>query len=748
MHRLSQNVTAMTALVLDIDHGLEAVDRVREAAARLGIEAWLWETHSSTQTHARWRAVLPFELPLDVASRRHWSQELWRALLTALSVPVSWVDSACSDPARLYYLPSRPSDSGHSFAFEHIDGRRWDVSWAAARAPIEPPPPRVNTSAESERFNLAELRDAVARFPCARDAKPLIARLLLGKSLSPPIVRQPGELPRHLAWLTATRVVAQAAPACPAEVLHELLRPSWDAEVMESPEDYTAWETIERQLAGALEKAAEWAAERARRDEEISAKVTQLFAPTVEDSTPNEASATKTPEVAPPDEVLLKGIELPAEALSRTASVDDDWRSKIAWHEAPDGSTKPTKELGNILNLLCHHPESPLRYAAMDMRADRVLIDGVPCNDNTMTHVRVWLNTPANGGIRLGHEDAYRAIQVIGARRAFDPVAYWLRSLKWDGRPRVDGWLQRYFSAQSQTDGYVDIVGRRFLVQMVARGLDPGCEAHGVLVFSGGQGTGKTRGVMALAGRDPWFATLESLSNLRSAREQIVGRWVVELGELSGLTRAEVDDVKAFLTARSDKFRPAYGRSVVEYQRGCVFVGTTNEVEFLRDPTGERRFWPVQLPQTGFVRLDHLVRDRDQLLAEAVQLYLSGERTYLSGGEESLQRAEAQYYSGSTAVSLCQEAIIDMYRRASPAGRSQLAAATTQQLITALAAIGYTATPNALGRAVRLLGFTVSTVGRERLYSAPAELLNMVGRKPATPATPATVIPLSREPRS
>lgn len=213
----------------------------------------------------------------------------------------------------------------------------------------------------------------------------------------------------------------------------------------------------------------------------------------------------------------------------------------------------------------------------------------------------------------------------IGKENSFHPVQRYLKSLKWDGVERLDTMLRKYTGAEGDSE-YLSDVGRKFMVGAVARAFDAGCTFQHVLILEGEQGIGKSWFANILATRKEWFS--DSLGDISSKDviDNMRGKWVIEIGEMASMNRAESTDLKAFITRTHDVARKAYGRRSQTYARQCVFIGTTNEDEYLKDVTGARRFWPVRTTQFNNKELLKVI---DLLWAEAVACYNLGEALWL-----------------------------------------------------------------------------------------------------------------------
>lgn len=236
----------------------------------------------------------------------------------------------------------------------------------------------------------------------------------------------------------------------------------------------------------------------------------------------------------------------------------------------------------------------------------------------------------------------FDAVNVVAEENKFHPVREYLNSCEWDGTPRVDTLLIDYLGAEDTE--YTRAVTRKSLVAAVARIYKPGCKFDYMLTLRGVQGRGKSTLIGKLGG--DWYSDTFSTMQGKEAYEQVLGVWLVEVGELAGMKKAEAETIKLFISKQTDRFRPAYGRRLQEFPRQCIFIASTNESEFLRDTTGNRRFWVVDTPDAPRLDVwDDLTPDIvKQIWAEAVALYRKGEKLYLSRELEKVARqVQAEY---------------------------------------------------------------------------------------------------------
>jgi predicted P-loop ATPase len=306
----------------------------------------------------------------------------------------------------------------------------------------------------------------------------------------------------------------------------------------------------------------------------------------------------------------------------------------------------PLKTMANIRVALLKMGITSLRY---DEFLCNTLVDGMPADwrmgpilDDAVVD-RLWGLADERFRLKVSKDMVRTTLTDTSRRHVFHPVRDYLSSLKWDGVERVDKWLSTYGGAKSNE--YVDAVGRLWLIAAVRRIRRPGCKFDQMLVLENPeQGNNRSSAMALLAVHEDWFSDDFPL-HVRGKEiiESTRGHWIIEASELSGMRKADVEHVKSMLSRQIDRARMAYGHIPDNERRQWVAVGTTNDTDYLRDDTGNRRFWPVRV---GRFDLDALRRDRDQIWAEAAALEAKGASIVLDPGlwprarEEQDQRLE------------------------------------------------------------------------------------------------------------
>jgi predicted P-loop ATPase len=227
------------------------------------------------------------------------------------------------------------------------------------------------------------------------------------------------------------------------------------------------------------------------------------------------------------------------------------------------------------------------------------------------------------------------AVQIVARDLQHHPIRERLNGLAWDGTARAETWLATYLGAADTA--YTRAVGRAWLVSAVARVFSPGCKADHALILEGAQGAGKSTAAATIALEDAWFSDEIADLGTKDAAQDLRGKWIVELAELSALNRGAVERVKAFMSRRVDHYRPSYGTRSQDFPRMCAFIGSTNADAYLGDETGGRRFWPVKV---GAIDIAGLKADRDQIWAEAVAGYRAGATWWLDRATEDHARQQ------------------------------------------------------------------------------------------------------------
>lgn len=778
--RSDKNTDWVYALVFDFDHITRA--ELEYVSDRLdGLEAVLVSTHSHLRSGPDdncVRVVLPYLRPLKPDEHRVVHREVRKRYglewMRSGATTLSGADPATKDVSRLYFMPSAPI--GAEVLFAHEEGALIDVdtlmiealrSHANASGTSNAPrseqrPPDVEAAPpEPPRgpLNMAQLRECLRAYrPPFRDEegviprKELVRRVIAEEALVHDDERGQRDLSCHrIAKILVTKALPEGTPV---EAAIELVRPAI-AKMPSYPDDGDE-DTFEKRLEKfeyswkkGLETRAEHnqkiADERAR-DQAFLRRLSKRFqaqekARTRESS--EQTAAEEDPELEEEDDV---DAEEPINF--------DGWEDGLKYSVKKDGTLELKSTDSNAFRLLAFSSDWRSALRRNEVTKD-LLVVGSPLapfekQDPTLG-AKMWLQREKQ--MNLSTKDVMGVVMHVAKMNAYDPVKQYLNEMqqKWDLRSRTDSFLEDYCGAQTRVmldeedqsfidiTTYVRMVSRRWLIGAVARGLQPGCKMDNVLILEGDQGIKKSTLLSILGGE--WFA--DSQINITDKdSKMLAGRsWIVEMPELSALRANETESQKAFFSSRVDKFRPPYGYAIEEFPRRCVFVGSTNDDQYMHDVTGNRRYWPVRCDG---VKPALVKRDRDQIWGEAVTIFKAGGAKNCTACHEALDgedrcplhrwwfsktenRAFLESINNTRLKSDFSEAIIDyvlrMHTRPESFTMHQVA---TDALKIPADRVGSQQIP--IGRALKVLGFKRVRVRHHGLlswrYFAPAELLN------------------------
>ena len=325
---------------------------------------------------------------------------------------------------------------------------------------------------------------------------------------------------------------------------------------------------------------------------------------------------------------------------------DDAWRDQLSTRVVEGKNGKPDREyvipnLANVVTILSEHPDwrgclaydlfserhvttRPPPWHAADSASDTLAGD---LTDTDISRFILWLYRAEH--LTVSDKTVAQAIGVVAERNAIHPVRDYLRGLKWDAKQRLPNAARAYFGAEATP--YSSAVIPRWFISAVARVMEPGAQCDCVLVLEGRTGWRKSSAFRALVPVREWYADSGIVIGSKDSYQNLHGVWIYGFDELDSLSKSELTATKNFITQTLDRFRPPYGRVARNYRRQNIFSGSTNKDDYLNDPTGDRRYWPLRVRQ--LIDTAAIIRDRDQLWAEAVARYDSGEAWHVDTPE-------------------------------------------------------------------------------------------------------------------
>lgn len=674
--RLAGNVESLSVAVFDLDHLTQA--QLEDVAAHVeGVECILHSSHTHKPPDNQ---ALRLAFPLKRAvTRKEWTS-LWHAIVAKYELPA---DPKAKDPCRIYFLMRHPK--GAEFIHARGEGKLLDPdelllshimrskAKAAERQTVEMPEPEPG---ETDIGKLrAYLRQYAPDDDFSGEKRELIRRVVKGE----PLADKPGGTEvdfgevklygRDDAVFKAGTIVGWQLPlGTPTEVAVEIMHasiagiPVYDDDKPE--ECFDGWMA---KAAHKFEDSQKKKYEKLAEHNQMREIIHQRFG---KKTSPQPASAELPANSSPPPAAPPSVGDDPEEPAVGTEEEDPHaWRQRMIHKVSGKDGVLLVEQVGyNAGLILQEHPEwkGRLRFneVTKDVECEGGPLSKVERDADMLTAVENWLQRYED--MKL-HTNVVCAQMLFTARkRRYDPVTDYLNGIIWDGFQRLDTFFEMYCGAGLKDDShdvteYIRKAGVKWMIGAVARGLRPGCKVDSVIVLEGPQGVGKTTMLETLGGE--WYVKSENVLTDKDSK-MLVGRaWIVELAELASVRNTETEAQKAFFSAREDMFRPPYGRKVETFPRRCVFAGTTNETAYLRDETGNRRFWPIPCGQFNIAAIR---RDRDQLWAEAVARFKAGEAWYFNATEAALAEEVANRRLRGTQFA---DAVWDWWLRMEPSAR-------------------------------------------------------------------------------
>lgn len=331
------------------------------------------------------------------------------------------------------------------------------------------------------------------------------------------------------------------------------------------------------------------------------------------------------------------------EDFSQASDDTANWISKLA---VSPTTGVPIKTVDNVLIILENDPLLKDKIAFDEFSEQIISVGSLPWDDREQR--RSWCDSD-DAGLRhyiekvytiTGKDRIYDACVLASKKHTVNDVKDYLKRLEWDGVQRLDTIFIDYLGAADTV--YTKAVSRKSFVAAVARAMNPGCKYDTMPIIGGPQGIGKST-LLRIMGK-AWYSDSLTTFEGKEAAEMLRGTWLNELGELSGMNKSEMGAVKQFLSKVEDIYRAPYGRRTEAHPRRCVFFGTTNDTEYLRDRTGNRRFWPIDCavnePKKSV--FTQLADEVNQMWAEAVMYWQLGEKLYLDGKAADIAAEEQE----------------------------------------------------------------------------------------------------------
>lgn len=595
-------VVFRSALTLDMDYA--TADIPEQIEMFFDFRCLIYSTHKHTPESPRLRLIIPLSRTVSADEYTAVARKV------AEDIGMELFDDTTYEPSRLMYWPSTSADG--EFVFRDIEGEILNPDAVLSR---------YKDWRYSSEWPVSSRQQSVVQREMKKQADPLVKDGVIGAFCRTygieetiiaflPEVYQPSAIPGRFDYIPADSQAGVVVYEGKFAFSHHATDPAC-GKLM------NAFDMVRIHRFGDLDN-------RASEDTE----------------------ATKLPsfkamsEFAVGDEKVKRQLMKEREESAQAEFSEEEWQSALELDR--QGRVKDT--LDNLV--IAIRNDVKLQPIAFNLHRDGIDAGkSLPWkqikpgwNDSDFAALKVYLN---KGYGIYSPSKTKDALLAVAAERAYHPVKEYLDGLpEWDGTKRMDTLLTDYLGAEDSE--YTRAVIRKTLAAAVARIYQPGTKFDSVLILNGQQGIGKSTLFTKLAGA--WFSDSLTLTDMRdkSGPEKLQGYWILELGELAGMKKTDVETVKSFLSRVDDKYRASYGLNVESHPRQCVIVGSTNtESGFLRDITGNRRFWPVRVSGQGLKKPWQITsEDVVQIWAEAKEVFKSGERLYLEGDVAAMATSE------------------------------------------------------------------------------------------------------------
>lgn len=600
--RKKGNVLSRSMLTLDMDYGTSTI--WEEISTFFPYQCCIYSTHKHTPEHPRLRLIIP--LFCDVGEEEYAAV----SRMVAKEIGIDLFDDTTYEPERLMYWPSTSRNG--IFVYEEKDGSILDPD---------------------EFLNKYDDWRDTSTWPVSSRQSEVLDRSL--KEQADPLSKE-----GVIGTFCRTYSVSSA--------IDRFLKDIYEPSVMAGRYDYIPADSS----AGVILYDDKFAYSHHATDP-ASGRLLNAFDLVrihrfghLDDRATESTTLSKLPSFINMCEFAIQDDEVKAQFTKERmeqATIDfteDNWQTALELDK--QGKIKDT--LDNIVLIIRN--DSELESIAFNKHRDGIdARDGLPWeqmkggwNDSDNAALKVYLSNKYGIYSPTKTKDA---ILAVAAERSYHPIKEYLDHLpEWDGTDRVETLLIDYFNATDNS--YTRAVTRKMMVAAVARIVHPGTKFDSVLILNGPQGIGKSTFFAKLAG--DWFSDSLTLTDMKdkAGPEKLQGYWILELGELAGMRKTDVEVVKSFISRSDDKYRASYGVNVESHPRQCIIVGSTNaESGFLRDITGNRRFWPVRISGDGKRKAWQMsIYDVEQIWAETLVLYAKGEKLYLEGSDVELATNE------------------------------------------------------------------------------------------------------------